>query len=57
LILVSFPVFAEQVSRLADFLNLIFFGIASRSPSATTCCGGGGPGADRKLNIHFESFC
>jgi len=40
-----------------DFQNLISFGIASRSLSATTCCGGKGSGADLGLKIHFEYFC
>jgi hypothetical protein len=39
-----------------DFLNLISFGIASRSPYATTYCGIRGPGADGALKFILNIF-
>ena len=39
-----------------DFLNLISFGIASRSLSATTCCGKGGRERIEDLNFILNIF-
>jgi hypothetical protein len=40
----------------ADFLNLISFGIAFRSPSATTCCGREKPRVDRASTFILNIF-